>query len=51
MPAKEDKGDTVLVIQFIAGGVWSPVDLQQDETLQFIEVSGRMRVAKHLVEG
>ena len=37
--AKEDKSDTVLAVQFIAGGVWRPVDQQQDETLQFIEVS------------
>ena len=42
IPAKEDKGDTVLAIQFMAGGIWRPVDLQQDETPQFIKVSGWM---------
>ena len=40
MPAKEDKGDAVLAIQFIAGGFCRPIDLQQDKTLWFIKVSG-----------
>ena len=47
--AKEDKGDTVLAIQFIAGGVWRTVDQQQDGTLSLSKWVGE-RIAKHLVK-
>ena len=39
MPAKEDKGDSVLDVHFIVGGVSTVVHWQQDGDLWFIEVS------------
>ena len=41
MSAKEDKGDAVLAVQFIARGISRHVDQQQHGILQFIEVSGQ----------
>ena len=42
MPAKEDKGDAVLAVNFVLGSVSTVLHCQQDGVLWFIEVSRLM---------
>ena len=40
MPAKEDKGDAVLAINFIAGSISAVLNYSQDGALWFVGMSG-----------